>query len=180
MDTQLTIFIALTGFAVLLQACVLAAMFFTMRKSAERMEALATEVKTKVLPAVEQAQGMMTETQAIMTDMRPKVRVMADNLAETTALLTAQVKRVDATVSDAIDRGRLQIIRADEMLTRTMDRVEQTTEIVHKTVVSPVRQVSGLMQGITVGLEFLLRNRGRKNGGSRQERRPVPQDEMFI
>ena len=90
------------------------------------------------------------------------------------------MKRVDATVNDVIDRSRLQIIRADELLTRTMDRVEQTSEMVHKTVISPVRQVSGLMQGLTVGLEFLFRNRGRKNGSSRQERRPVPQDEMFI
>jgi len=174
MDTQLTIFIAITAAAVLLQACILAAMFFTMRRSASRMEALATEVKTKVLPTVEQAQAMLTE-------MRPKLQVIAENLAQATTALTAQVKRVDATVSDVIDRSRLQIIRADELLTRTMDRVEQTSDMVHKTVISPVRQVSGLMQGLTVGLEFLFRNRGgRKNGGSRQERRPVPQDEMFI
>jgi hypothetical protein len=52
--------------------------------------------------------------------------------------------------------------------------------MVQKTVVSPVRQLSGIMQGITVGLEFLFAGRGRKNGGGREERRPVPQDEMFI
>jgi hypothetical protein len=73
----------------------------------------------------------------------------------------------------------LQIIRADELLTRTLDRVEQTSDMVHQTVISPIRQLSGLMQGITVGLEFLFGGRGRKNG-SREERRPVPQDEMFI
>jgi len=173
MDTQLTIFIAITACAVLLQAGILAAMFFTMRKSAARMEALATEVKTKVLPTVEQAQ-------VLLTDIRPKLQVIAENLSEATTTLRAQVRRADATVSDVIDRSRLQIIRADELLTRTMDRVEQTSDMVHKTVISPVRQVSGLMQGITVGLEFLFRNRARKNGGSRQERRPVPQDEMFI
>jgi len=89
------------------------------------------------------------------------------------------VQRVDASVKDAVDRGHLQIIRADELLTRTLDRVEQTSDMVHQTVISPIRQLSGLMQGITVGLEFLFGGRGRKNGG-RAERRPVPQDEMFI
>ena len=79
-----------------------------------------------------------------------------------------------------MDRARLQIIRGDELLTRTLDRVEQTTDIVQKTVVSQVRQLSGLMQGISVGLEFFFGGRGRRNGGSRDERRPVPQDEMFI
>jgi hypothetical protein len=42
-----------------------------------------------------------------------------------------------------------------------------------------VRQISGLMHGVTAGLEFLFGGRGRRNGGSR-ERGPVPQDEMFI
>jgi hypothetical protein len=47
-------------------------------------------------------------------------------------------------------------------------------------VVSPVRQVSGIVRGVTAGVEFLLGNRSRKNGDSRGTRRPVPQDEMFI
>ena len=169
---KLTVFIALTGVAVLLQACVLAAMYFAMRKSAERMEALANEVKTKVLPTVEQAQAMLTE-------IRPRLEVIANNLQETTTTVRSQVLRVDAAVNDVVDRARLQVIRTDELLSRTLDRVEQTSDMVHKTVISPVRQLSGLVQGITVGLEFLF-SRGRRNGGGREERRPVPQDEMFI
>jgi hypothetical protein len=170
---KLTVFIALTGIAVLLQAGVLMAMYFTMRKSGERMEALASEVKTKVLPTVERVQQMLTE-------LGPRLEVIVDNLEGATTVIRSQIERVDATVTDAMDRARLQIIRGDELLTRTMDRVEYTSEIVQKTVVSPVRQLSGLMQGITVGLEFLFGGRNRRNGGSREERRPVPQDEMFI
>jgi len=173
MDEKLTIFIALTAFAVLLQAGVLAAMYFAMRKSSQRMEALAKEVEAKVLPAVDQAHAMVTE-------FRPKLNVIVENLEDMTTRARSQVQRVDATVSDALDRARLQVIRGDELLSRTLDRVEQTSEIVQKTVVSPVRQISGLMQGITVGLEFLFSRRGRRNGGGRQDRRPVPQDEMFI
>ena len=170
---KLTVFVALTGIAVLLQAGVLVAMYVTMRKTTQRMEALATEVKTKVLPTVEQAQEMLNMA-------RPKVQGIVENLESAAQLVRSQVERVDATVNDVMDRARLQIIRGDELLTRTLDRVEQTSEMVQKTVVSPVRQFSGLLQGITVGLEFLFGGRGRRNGGSRAERRPVPQDEMFI
>jgi methyl-accepting chemotaxis protein len=169
---KLTVFIALTGIAVFLQAGVLLAMYVAMRKSGERVEALANELKTKVLPSVEQAQEMLTE-------LRPKVEVIVDNLQDTTTVVRNQIERVDAAVNDVVDRARLQVIRADELLGRTLDRVEQTSELVHRTVVSPVRQLSGLMQGITVGLEFLFSGRKPRNGGSR-ERRPVPQDEMFI
>jgi hypothetical protein len=172
METLLTVFIVVTSVAVLLQASILAAMYLAMRKSGERMEALATEVKTKVIPTVEQVHGMLSE-------VRPKLEVIADNLAESTNAMRAQVLRIDATVNDVVDRARLQVIRADELLSRTLDRVEQTSDMVHKTVISPVRQFSGLMQGITVGLEFLF-GRGNKNGSRREERRAVPQDEMFI
>jgi hypothetical protein len=169
---KLSLFILLTGIAVMLQAGILLAMYVAMRKSSARLEAMATEVKTKVLPTVEQAQ-------ILLTDLRPKLQVIAYNLEETTSAVRSQVQRVDATVNDVVDRARLQVIRADELLSRTLDRVELTSDMVHKTVISPVRQLSGLMQGITVGLEFLF-SRGRKNGGRREERRPVPQDEMFI
>jgi hypothetical protein len=170
---KLTLFIALTAIAVALQASVLLAMYLAMRKSGERVEAIANEVKTKVLPTVEQAHEMLT-------DMRPRLQVIAANLEESSNKVRSQLERMDATVNDVVDRARLQVIRADELLTRTLDRVEQTSDMVHNTVISPVRQISGLMQGVTVALEFLFSGRGRKNGGGREERRPVPQDEMFI
>jgi len=168
-----TLFIAITGAAVVLQASILAAMYLAVRKSSARMDALAVEVKTKALPTLETAQAMLVE-------LRPKLTVIADNLAETTHSVRTQVERMDATVNDVVDRARLQIIRGDELLSRTLDRVEETSDMVHNTVVSPVRQFAGLIQGVTAGIEFLLGNRGRKNGGSREARRPVPQDEMFI
>ena len=173
MENLTMVFIAVTAAAVLLQAGILAALYLAMRKSSARMEALAVEVKTKALPMLETAQ-------AILTELRPKLTVIADNLTETTHSVRSQVERVDATVSDAVDRARLQVIRTDELLSRTLDRVEETSDMVHRTVVSPVRQFSGLIQGVTAGIEFLLGGRGRRNGGSREARRPVPQDEMFI
>jgi hypothetical protein len=165
-------FIAVTAAAVVLQAGVLIALYLSVRKSSTKMETLAEEMKSKALPALETAQ-------AVLTELRPKLQVISDNLMETTALVRAEVERVDAAVSDVTDRARLQIIRADELLSRTLDRVEQTSELVNKTVVSPVRQVSGIIQGVTAGFEFLLGNRKRRNGNHRGAR-PVPQDEMFI
>jgi hypothetical protein len=176
MENLIPLFIALTGAAVVLQAGILAALYLSVRKSSARMETLADEVRTRALPTLETAQAMLAE-------LRPKLQIIADNLMETTISVRTQVERVDATVSDVVDRARLQIIRGDELLTRTLDRVEETSDMVHKTVVSPVRQFSGILQGVTASLEFLLGGRGRRNGSGRNPRdarRSVPQDEMFI
>jgi hypothetical protein len=168
-DTLLKIFIAVTTIAVAVQAGILVALYVAVRKSSERMEALATEVKSKILPTVETAQNLMVE-------LRPRIDVISTNLAESSDLVRNQLGRLDATVTDAIDRARLQVIRADELLNRTMDKVEETSEVVHKTVISPLRQVNGLMAAISTGVDVFLGQKRRhpRNGAG------VPQDEMFI
>ena len=168
-DNLLKVFIALTTVAVLVQAGILVALYVAVRKSTSRMEALATEVTAKTLPTIETAQSMLIE-------LRPKIETLASNAAESTTILRSQLGRLDATLSDILDRTRLQVIRADELLNRTMDKVEDTTEIVHKTVVSPLRHVSGLVNAVTTGVEtfFGQKRRHPRNGMG------VPQDEMFI
>jgi hypothetical protein len=168
-DTLLKVFIAVTTFAVVVQAGILVGLYLAVRKSTARMEALATEVKSRVLPTVETAQNLMVE-------LRPKIDVISNNLAESSDLLRNQLGRLDAAVTDVLDRARLQVIRADELLNRTMDKVEETSEVVHKTVISPLRQVNGLMAAISTGVDVFLGQKRRhpRNGGG------VPQDEMFI
>ena len=166
---NLTLFIAITAAAVVIQALILIALYLAVRKTSARMEALAAEVKTKALPTIETAHS-------VLVDLRPKVDQIAANVSQSTAMVRGQMERLDATLSDVIDRTRLQIIRADELVNRTMDRIEETTDMVHRTVVSPLRQINGLVQGLGVGLEFLLRRRRRPSGDGMG----VPQDEMFI
>jgi methyl-accepting chemotaxis protein len=165
---NLTLFIALTTAAVVIQAGILVALYLSVRKSSARLEALAAEVKTKVLPTAEVAHSMLVE-------LRPKIETIVDNISEASTMVRAQMERLDATVNDVIDRTRLQVIRADELLNRTIDRVEETTEMVHKTVVSPIRQLTGLLQGVSAGLEFLIGRKRRQRQGA-----GMPQDEMFI
>jgi hypothetical protein len=164
---DLTIFIAVTAAAVVLQACILLGMFLAMRKLGARIESLAEEVRTKVLPAAEAAHLMIVE-------LRPKLETTFTNVAESTAMIRDQLQRIDATISDVVDRSRLQVIRADDLVSRTLDKVEETTELVHQSVVSPVRRISGMIRGLTAAMEYLAHSR-RRNGGV-----TVPQDEMFI
>lgn len=168
-DNLLRVFIAVTAVAVALQTLILLGLYLVVRKSTAKMEALATEVTTKTLPTVETVQSMLVE-------LRPKIEVISVNAAESSNLVRNQLARIDATLTDALDRTRLQVIRADELLNRTMDRVEETSDAVHKTVISPLRQVSGFMSAISTGVEVFLgqKRRNRKNGAG------VPQDEMFI
>src|SRR6266536_2494202 len=166
MENLLIVFIVVTALAVVIQAGILAGMYFAMRKTSAKVESLAEEVKTKVLPTAELAQSMLAE-------VRPKIENVVDNVSGSTTVLRTQVERIDATLTDIVDRTRLQVIRADEFVNSTIDKLEETREAVQRTVVSPVRHISGIMHGVTAGLEaFFSRKRARAS--------TVPQDEMFI
>jgi phage terminase large subunit-like protein len=114
------VFVAVITAAFVVQAGVMVGLYLAVRKSSTRMEALATEVKTKAVPMLESAQSLVTE-------LRPKIDSIVENVAQSTSLVRAQMHRLDATVNDALDRTRLQVIRADEMVSRTLDKVEETT-----------------------------------------------------
>jgi methyl-accepting chemotaxis protein len=180
MNDNLTLFIAVTAAAVVLQMLILLAMYMAVRKLSARMEALANKVEDttstvmpKLLPLLENAQSMQQEFKGFMEVAKPKIDVVLDNLSHITTTARGSVERIDATVNDAVDRVRLQVIRGDEMVTRTLDRVEETSEKVQHTVMSPLRQVSGIVQAISVGFgSFFGSQRRRRNGG--------PSDEMFI
>jgi hypothetical protein len=167
MNTLLIISIVVIGFAVVGQALILAGMFFAMRRTSGRVELLAEEVRTKVIPTAQLAHEMIVE-------LRPKLVNVVDNVSVSTNVMRDQLERLDATLTDIVDRTRLQVIRADEFVNSTMDKLEETREAVQRTVVSPVKHLSGIMHGLSVGLEAFL--------GRRREREAatVPQDEMFI
>jgi methyl-accepting chemotaxis protein len=167
MNGLLIIFIAVTAAAVLLQAGILAGMYFALRKTSAKVESLADEVKTKVLPTAELAHSMMSE-------LRPKIVTVVDNVSVSTTMLRTQMERVDATLTDIVDRTRLQVIRADEFVNSTMDKLEETREVMQRTVVSPVKQLSGLMHGVSAGFEALFSRRRERSSVA------APQDEMFI
>jgi hypothetical protein len=169
MDKLVPLFIIFTAVAVIIQAGILVALFVVVRKTSGRVEKLASEVNTKALPLIE-------TTQTLLVEVKPRVIDIVANAEESARIARAQMERLDATVSDIVDRTRLQVIRADELVNRTMDRVEETTDMVHRTVVSPIRRLSGLVQGLSAGLEFF---RGRKRRQPR-DGMGVPQDELFI
>ena len=63
-DNLLRIFIAVTTFAVVVQAGILIGLYLAVRKSTAKMEALAAEVTSKALPTMETVQSHTGRTAA--------------------------------------------------------------------------------------------------------------------
>jgi len=160
----LPIFVVITSAAVVIQAGILVGMFLTLRRTAEKLDTVTNHVNATILPAVDL-------TREMLVDLRPKIENIATNVSETTTIVRAQVERVDATLTELVDRARLQVIRTDELVGRAIDKVENATQSVQKTVSVPVKQFSGIMRGVSAGLEYLA---------THKRRQATQRDEMFI
>jgi hypothetical protein len=172
MDDKLTfVLIAITA-AVVLQMLILAGMFFTVRKLSLHLKSVADEVKTQALPLLEGTKTLQADVKRILETSAPKFELVLDNAAAISTTAHAGIGRMESTVNDLLDRARLQIIRADEMVTRAMDSVEDTTDKVAHSVTSPIKHASGIMQGISTGLGTYFSQKRPRNTG--------PSDEMFI
>ncbi|MGD0973279.1 MAG: hypothetical protein ABR866_04275 [Candidatus Korobacteraceae bacterium] len=167
-ENLLTVFVGVTALAIVVQMGVLIALFVSSRKTGERLQRLSKEMEENLLPMIRDAKILLAES-------TPQVREILQNLAVLSATARQDVERISSTANEINDRVRQQVARADELLTRTLTRVEATTENVQHLISSPMRQVSGVLSGVAAGLaEFL---------GSRKVQRQknaMPRDEMFI
>src|SRR5713226_9679338 len=134
-------FATVAAAATVLQFLVLLAMYAAVRRGQKRMDGMVQEVKQHAVPALIAVNNFLTEN-------GPNIATILDNTAAATTTVRAQVERIDGALTDAVDRTRLHVIRADELATRTLDRVEETTEIVYHRVLSPIRQVAGIVTGV--------------------------------
>ena len=165
METRLTILVIELGVAILIQISLLVAILVAVRRSSGRVESLVSQVEQRALPAIDSARAMIDTS-------RPLLQEVLTNAASSSALLRQQIERVDVTLNDLLDRTRLQVIRADELASRAIDRVEEATEAVSHGVSVPVRQVAGVFQGIAAGVGAFF--------GRRHRERSMQHDEMFI
>jgi len=173
MDDKLTLFVEVTAAAVVLQMLILAAMFFTLRKLSAFAKDQAEQMSSRVLPLLEDTKKLTADVQRLLETTRPKLEIILDNATVVSTTAREQAEKVQAALTAFMEGARAQAIRADELLTRTFDKVEDTSSKVQNTVLSPIRHLNGILQGIGIGLEaFFHKQKSPRNGRHN--------DEMFI
>jgi len=167
-ENLLTVFVGLAALAIIIQMGVLIALLISSRKASERLQRVSKEMEENLLP-------MIRDTKILLAESTPKVRELLDNLIVLSAIVRQDAERISSTANEITDRVRQQAARADELVTRTLNRVEETTANVQHAISSPIRQVSGVLNGVAAGLAEFLGSRKLQ-----QRKNAMPRDEMFI
>jgi hypothetical protein len=171
MESWMPFFVAVTALAVVVQAVVMAAIFFWVRDMSKRVEETTMEIRSRVAP-------ILGRVQMILDDVQPQITNMVSDAAQITQLARSQVQNADRVVGEAIDRLRLQLAHTDQILTGALETVEEAGATVRRAILGPVQSVTAIVRGIQTGLEFF------RGGNRRRAEAPAPaetQDEsLFI
>ncbi len=168
METWLQIFVIVAAAAIILQMGILIALYLQFRQMNERIARMTAELQARILP-------VLSRLQILMEDVQPRLSSAAADVAEITHLARAQAVKVDRLFTEAVDRLRLQIIRADQLITGALEAVESAGQEFRRSVSGPAQKIVALIKGIQAGLEVL-------RGIERSPQRAVehPEESLFI
>jgi hypothetical protein len=156
--------------ALIVQVGILIGLFLQVKRTTESVNRMVTDLHTRVGP-------ILTRTQILLDDTQPKITALVDDASHVVYLARTQAQKMDKVFTEASDRLRGQLVRADRILTGTLEAVEDAGIHVRRSILGPVQKASAVVQGIKVGLDFLRSRRGRRedmNETLEQE------DELFI
>ena len=168
-NTIITIFVVVAAVAIVVQMCVLFALYKALRQTSERMEGIAGRLEQQATP-------VLTTAAAILADAKPKLAEITTNLAETTASVRTHVTHVGEATAEIVERARLKAVRLDELVSNAAHKVEATSEMLQDKVFSPLRRVRSIVTALNAGLSFFKSNRPPRKNSSGE----VEDEEMFI
>ena len=169
MNVWVEAFIVIAAVAIVVQMAILLGMYIQMKIAIEKFTIIATDVKVRVDP-------ILLRVNRILEDSEDKIASITGDTAEITRLARGQAQRIDRVVTDSLERLRVQVIRADQILTGALEVIEDTGTRVRKTLWAPVQQVSAVLKGVKVGIDVLRGSQGRRgeSDGATQD------EELFI
>jgi predicted PurR-regulated permease PerM len=161
-------FIVIAALSIFVQMCILVAMFVQVRVAVTTFTRIGKELQDKIDP-------ILQRTNRILENSEDRIASIMSDASELTRLARSQAQKADRIVTEATDRLRAQIIRTDQILTGTLEVIEEAGTTFRNKVWQPVNQVSAVIKGIKAALEVLGMPRRRRSTEATMQ-----DEELFI
>lgn len=147
-QTLLLIFVATAAVALLIQAVMLIGIFVVSKKTGDKLTALLPNI-SRLLSKSESA---VTDAHVQVVDVGVKTNAILDNTR-------SQLAKIEDLVNDATARARVQFDRAEMVIDDTVGKAQSTVNILHRGIVTPIREVHGVVSGVRAALGYLGQHR---------------------
>lgn len=141
-------FVVVAAVAFVAQAAILLAILVHVKRSHQRMERIANDLHSRVKPILSRLELLVDEAQ-------PRIVSMVTDASEVVHLARSQAQKVDRILTETLDRMRIQIIHADQILSGALETIEDTGSTFRRTLLGPIQQATAFVRGIKSGLEVL-------------------------
>lgn len=173
MDSQLvvlTVFVAVAAIALCIQAGFLWSIYKTSRALHEQTKSILPQVRT----VLSSAESTLAESRQKLSDITAKADAIATKTNELLDMSKTQMVKLDGVMTDATQRAKVQLEKAEMIVDDTMTRVHQSVHAVHSGIVKPVREIQAISAGLAAALQSFMR------GGRPSVAQATHDDEMFI
>jgi hypothetical protein len=170
MQFWMEFFSIVAAIALVVQVGILIGLFLQLRRTTESINRMVNDLHSRMGP-------ILTRTQILLDDTEPKITSLVDDASHIVYLARAQAQKMDKVFTEASDRLRGQLVRADRILSGTLEAVEDAGANVRRSFLGPVQKVSAIVHGIKVGLDVL---RSRRSTPESPREVLEQEDELFI
>lgn len=163
--------VVLAAIACVWQAVVLAVIV----RAGARARQASREFQSRIGPMVENVEAILANTRQLLEENRPRI---ADISAEAVVIgktAREQAERISELLTDVNARAKTRIAQIDHTVDQTVEQVEQLGEAVKSAVMTPAREVSGIVNGVKAAAAAYAQSRRRHS-----VEQATQDEEMFI
>ena len=173
--------VVLASIAFVVQAGIVMALYFGVRKTREKVEGLVDRaapvvekagplldrvgpvldgvgpVIERVGPILGQGQRVLASAAGILEDSRPRIAEISNNAAAIAKSGREQVEKLGNLLHDASERAHTRLEQIDQSVESTVEQVKKAGDAMKRTAMRPVREVNGLAAGISAAVTTFVR-----------------------
>lgn len=165
--------ITLIVFMVIFDLVVLIALlgvFASLRRMATAVERQCVNFEEKITPVVADVKERLDQAKTIFENLQ----TTTDNFVRVSEMIRSHAEKVEETLEEVTNRARVQIARADEVISDVVEKIHITSIVVQQNILAPVREISAIIRGVTCALDILFRRRRNPVDRAHQD------EELFI
>lgn len=168
MSVWFEVFVVVVSIVMIIQLVVLLGILASFRVAIKKVMDLAADYQSKIDP-------ILFRTGRILEISEEHIATIMTDAAEVTRVTRSQAQKVDRVFTDAVERLRLQVMRADHILTGALEVIDDAGSKFRRTLWGPVQQASALLRGLKASLDFLRGQQQRPGSESATQ-----DEELFI
>lgn len=149
------VFVVIVSISIAIQAGVLFAIFKAMSRLNEQVASARKSVDQIKDPLFADVKALLNQTIELVSNLN---RISSD-FTQISTMAREQIEKVDGLFSETTDLARSHVYRLDAIVSDAVDHIEHTKRVVQDNILAPVREVSAVIKGVKVGLDFLTTRR---------------------